>query len=294
LDNAVYYAWDSIKSTFWEGFDAIQAGNGWDWVKGKFSETWNNIKSNLSASDIYGNIKQTFSNAWEGVKEAWNNPEEFFSGIWSGIQGAFSNVTGWFKDVFTGAWQGVKDVFSSGGAVFAGIKEGILDTFKTIVNGLIGGINTVIAIPFEGINSALQKIKDISIFGLKPFDWMPIINTPQIPMLAKGAIIDGPTLAVIGEAGRESVIPHRNDARSRSLWEQTGRMAGFSQPSAGGRVITVPVSVDIKVQGVADSDTVARLKAAGDDIAYKVQQAVNAVLPRALAELKRSEVRTSF
>jgi phage-related minor tail protein len=45
-------------------------------------------------------------------------------------------------------------------------------------------------------------------------DYVPIIggmewgfNIPQIPMLAKGGIVSSPTLAVIGEAGPEAVIP---------------------------------------------------------------------------------------
>lgn len=147
---------------------------------------------------------------------------DIFKGMWNGlvaggksaldgIKNVFKSIPTWFKDIFSSAWKAVKNVFSSGGKVFDGIKDGILDGLKGVVNGLIGGINKVIAVPFNGINSALGKIKGISIAGVKPFDWMPTISVPQIPKLAKGGVIDTATLAMIGEAGKEAVVPLENN-----------------------------------------------------------------------------------
>lgn len=50
--------------------------------------------------------------------------------------------------------------------------------------------------------------------GVKPFNGLWSYNplpVPQIPKLAKGGIISQPTQAIIGEAGREAVIPLENN-----------------------------------------------------------------------------------
>lgn len=59
----------------------------------------------------------------------------------------------------------------------------------------------MIKIPFDGINTALKKIKDIKIVGKKPFGFLPEISVPQIPKLANGAVIRGgdPFMAVLGD-----------------------------------------------------------------------------------------------
>ena len=89
----------------------------------------------------------------------------------------------------------------SGGQIFDGIKDGILNGLKSIVNAIIGGINKVIAVPFNGINSALKMIKSVDILGYKPFDWIKTIGVPQIPKLADGGFVKAntPQLAMIGD-----------------------------------------------------------------------------------------------
>jgi hypothetical protein len=91
-------------------------------------------------------------------------------------------------------------------AVFGGIKYWInnvtipaiktmLDVFKTVFNGIASiWNNTVGKISFE-------IPKWVPGLGGKGFDM------PNIPMLANGGIVTGPTLAMIGERGPEMVVP---------------------------------------------------------------------------------------
>lgn len=153
-------------------------------------------------------IAEFFTSAWDTIKNVWSGVTDFFNGIWNGIKSAFGAVTNWFKDTFQKAWEGVKNVFSAGGKVFDGIKDGISSVFKTVVNGIISGINTVIKLPFETVNGALNTLRNLSIAGAKPFGFLPTIPVPQIPKLATGGIATGPTLAMIGEGSEsEAVIP---------------------------------------------------------------------------------------
>lgn len=191
--------WEKIKET---------AGTVIEAVTTFFSDLWKDIKD--GAKKIKDSVVNFFKDAWTGIKNAWSGVKNFFSGIWDGIKGAFGSVADWFKNTFSTAWTAVKNVFSTGGKIFTGIKEGIADTFKTVVNGIISGINTVIAVPFNAINSMLNKIRNVSVAGVKPFSslWSQNpLTVPEIPKLAKGGITNGATLAEIGEAGREAVLP---------------------------------------------------------------------------------------
>lgn len=220
--------WDNIKKTADTAVKAIvkfftdcwtTIKNAWSGVTKFFSNIWTNIKSTFSVvADTIGGF---FSSAWNKVKNTWSGVTGFFSGVWSGIKNAFSNVSDWFKNTFTTAWTNVKNVFSTGGKIFSGIKEGIENTFKTVVNGIISGINTIIATPFNAINGMLNKIRNASFLGVSPFKNMwsqDPLYVPQIPQLAKGGITTGATLAEIGEAGREAVLPlERNTGWMRLL-----------------------------------------------------------------------------
>ena len=191
-----------------------------DWV----IEKWTSIKEGISktTSSIDAAFEQFLANVEEGVAaavdwviEKWAAVKDWFSGLWEkvasgavaawdGIKSAFKSVPEWFQSKFRDAWQKVKDVFSTGGRIWSGIKEGIENTFRTVVNAIIRGMNTIIAVPFNKINSMLNAIRNVSFLGISPFQTMWGVNplpVPQIPMLARGAVIPANRqfLAVLGD-----------------------------------------------------------------------------------------------
>ncbi len=163
-----------------------------------FGKTWESIKKLFSGlcawfdENVSQPISGFFTDAWESIKKGAED-------AWKGVKEAFSSVGRFFSDTFTEAWEKVKEVFSPLGKVFVDIKKGVLDGFKEVVNKLISGINNVVAVPFNGINDALNAIKGINILGAKPFAGIKTISVPQIPMLANGGVITQPTLAMMGE-----------------------------------------------------------------------------------------------
>lgn len=215
-------AWTDIKNFF---------VNLWNSIKDGAVNTWNNIKNVFSVvgnwfyNSVISPVANFFSGMWDKLKSGAKN-------AWDGIKNVFSTVAQFFGDIFSKAWKKVKDVFSTGGKIFDGIKDGIVNAFKAIVNAIISGINRVIAIPFNGINWALNKIRNVSIFGLKPFDWIYTISVPQIPRLAKGGITNGATLAEIGEAGREMVLPLESNTQWMDLLaDKINQRQGRSTPT---------------------------------------------------------------
>ena len=181
--------------------------------------------------------------AWDDFKSYvgsfFDNMKNKASGAVSGIKEAFKVIPEWFRTTFTKAWTNVKNVFSKGGKVFTGIKDGILSGLKSVINALIRGINRVVAIPFNGLNAALNKLKNVKILGHKPFSKLiGNISVPQIPMLAKGGVITSPTIAMMGEyAGAKTnpeivtpqsilreTISSSNDELINALLSATGRI----------------------------------------------------------------------
>ena len=206
--------WNNIKAIFEPVID---------WFKEKFETAWNTIKAIWTVvteffGDIWNGIKETFSSvgdwfsekfetAVNNIKAVFSVIKNFFSGVWDGIKSVFGGVADWFHDVFSKAWQKVKDVFSTGGKIFTGIKDGIVNAFKTVVNGIIRGINKVIKIPFEKINSMLDVIQGIEVLGVEPFKWLSgRLGIPQIPELEKGGIVKNRSF-IAGENGEEAIVP---------------------------------------------------------------------------------------
>ncbi len=190
------------------------------WIVAK----WTSIKEWISktTSSIDAAFEQFLANVEEGVAaavdwviEKWTAVKDWFSGLWEkvssgavaawdGIKSAFKSVPEWFQSKFRDAWQKVKDVFSTGGRIWSGIKEGIESTFRTVVNAIIRGMNTIIAVPFNRINFMLNTIRNAHFLGISPFQNMWGVNplpVPQIPMLARGAVIPANRqfLAVLGD-----------------------------------------------------------------------------------------------
>ena len=244
-----YVDWEStpgdIIEGLWNGIvDALKNAGQWIydniWIpfRDGFKEAFD-IHSPSKRMEEFGGL--IIDGLCNGITGAINKVKQACTDIWNAIKEKFNNVGTWFKDTFSAAWQKVKDIFSSGGKIFDGIKDGIASTFKTIVNGLIGGINKVIAVPFNAINKMLNTIRGIEVLGVSPFKSLWSYNplaVPQIPKLAVGGIVNRPgrgVPAIIGEAGAEAVLPLENNTEWMDILAD----------KIGGNV-TIPIYMDGK------------------------------------------------
>lgn len=210
----------------------------WNGVKEAASTAWEGIKETWRAvtgwfdSTIIQPVKTAFTGAWESLKKG-------ASDAWEGIKSVFKAIPDWFKQKFKDAWQKVKDVFSTGGKIFDGIKEGIVKAFKAVVNAIIRGINKVVAIPFNAINTVLQTLRDISILGVSPFGWISTFNVPQIPELARGGVLKRGQIGLLEGSGAEAVVPLENNPKwikkVAGELQQSMSQVGVAQPRTAER-----------------------------------------------------------
>lgn len=197
----------------------------WDKVKEWGIKAWNGIKSAWSASNqwCYNNIVSPIINhfrnlwntardlgtrAWDGIKNTWQGMSSWYGTLGKRVSEHFSNMWQSIRNGGQSAWQYLQRVFNSGGSFFRDITSSMGNAFKQVLNMAIRGINNIIGIPFRGINSAIRGLKNVSVLGARPFQFLRELNVPQIPYLAKGGVVDSATLAMIGEGRQnEAVIP---------------------------------------------------------------------------------------
>ena len=164
---------DYIAAFFKTIFKAIH-----DYVKFVMSK----IKTVITT--IMGHIKSGISTVLANVKKTWTT-------IWSSMRDVVINI---FKSI----WSGIKGVINS-----------IIGGIEMMANSVIGGLNSMI----NAMNKLSWDIPDWvpKIGGNKFGISIPTIASVSIPRLANGGITTGSTLANIGEAGREAVLPLENN-----------------------------------------------------------------------------------
>lgn len=214
--------WDDIKNACVKAFETIKTTvqNGVEKVKGFFNRIIDFVKNNWQGLLLFivnpfaGAFKLLYDNC-EGFRNTINN-------VLEKIKTAFSNAFNSIKTTISNIWNSILKIFSKGGKIFDGIKDGIANVFKTIVNGIITGINKVISLPFKSVNKMLNKIRNSSFLGVSPFKGLWKENplpVPQIPKLAQGgyAKANNPQLAIIGDNKREGEIV----SPESKIYEQT-------------------------------------------------------------------------
>lgn len=200
IKTAIQVAWEFIKNIFitiatWVNDNVLVP------IMNLLTSVWAWIQNNIIMP-----IKNSFTAAWNTLKTGAAN-------AWEGIKNVFSSVASFFGNIFSTAWQKVRNVFSAGGKIFAGIKDSIASVFTTVVNRIIGGINTVVAVPFNAINKTLNKIRNISFLNISPFKnkWgKNPLKVPKIPLLRTGGSIIGDGEAIMAEAGSPEMITMMN------------------------------------------------------------------------------------
>ena len=104
-------------------------------------------------------------------------------------------------------WEAIKDVFSDVGSFLGGIWNEVADSATSGINWLIKKVESGINFLIQGLNDVGFDLPDALGGGHIGFN----IQRISLPRLAKGGIIDKPTIAQIGEAGTEAVLPLENN-----------------------------------------------------------------------------------
>lgn len=218
-------AWDAIVNIF-------TAIGTW------FGERWAEVTSALA--NIGAWFTDMFQEAWTGLTNIFSKLGTWFSERWNDVTNALSNVSNWFGEMFTNAYNAVTDAFSSIGDFFSGVWDTVQSifvnagqmvgdavggAFQSAVNAVLGTIENVVNGFIGMINGVLDTVR-----GLPGLGWVGSVGYVSLPRLARGGIVDSPTVAMIGEAGKEVVMPLENT----DFLQTMGRIVGGAVVNALG------------------------------------------------------------
>ena len=80
---------------------------------------------------------------------------------------------------------------------------------------------------FNAINDFLWVLRNVSILGLRPFDWISLFSVPQIPELAQGGVLKRGQVGVLEGNGAEAVVPlEKNREWIHAVAQDFGREMG--------------------------------------------------------------------
>ena len=242
--------WDGIVSIFspvaewfagvfqaaWDGIVAIFTGLG-TW----FSARWTEVTTALSNIGTW--FTDMFQKAWNGLTGIFANIGTWFGERWNDVTNALANVATWFGSIFSSAYNAVVNAFSSIGGFFSGVWSTVKSifvnagqavgsavggAFRSAVNAVLGTIENVVngfISMINGVIGMINKIPGVSLGG---------IGYVSLPRLARGGIVDSPTVAMIGEAGKEVVMPLENTGFLQTM----GRIVGGAVVNALGGGLT--------------------------------------------------------
>lgn len=211
----------------------------WDEIKAKAIEVWDSIKEKFNQfKEWLGNVFVTdWSQKFGFLGDIINAYLANIRNVFDSVKRIFGGIIDFIAGVFTGnwkrAWQGVQDIFG-------GIMNGLQAIVKAPLNGVIGLINAAIS----GLNKIQLPSIDIPFFG-EVGGWG--FNIGKIPYLAKGGIIDNPTLAMVGEAGKEAVMPLENNTGWISLLAD--KLASRMPQGGNSSYPSGPLSIILEISG---------------------------------------------
>ena len=183
--NSIADKWAALKTTLSNTVSAIYnlVANKWTELKTTLSNTVSAIRD--SAVNKFKNIESNLSN--------------ITSAIWNSVVGGWQSL----RDTLGSIWQGIRNTASS-------IWGGVRDVIKGVINSIIGLFNSFVRF----WNRVELKFPRINIPFIGPIGgWtIRLPQLPEIPYLQYGGVIARPTLAMLGEAGPEAVVPLRAGA----------------------------------------------------------------------------------
>lgn len=203
-------AWEGVKNVF---------GGAWDVIVGVARFGINLVSTVIGAGMAL--ISMVWGYAWNGIKAG-------FGLVWDGIVAYVKWYLGTLVDVFKGL-----------GSMISGAASGAFDGVK---NAFIGVINYI-----------LRKWNDLS-FSIPGVDVPGVgkvggatIDTPNIPLLARGGTAIGPGLAIVGDNGPELMAMNRG--------------ASIIPLPRGGDGAEGPTIIfeSIEINGMRDADDVVRM-----------------------------------
>jgi hypothetical protein len=231
----------------------------WRATVGAITSAWNAAYGLIAG--VFRGIQSVAMSVWGWIRSNWPLLLGVLTGPFglaialvytfrSQILGALSSLVGAIGGIFSSVVGAITGPFRTAFAIVKGIVDGALGAIRGAVSsvmsfvsfgiGLAKGVYNSFARGWNAVQATMPSV-DTHIPGIGKIGGFTI-GLPDLPMLARGAYLRVPTLAVVGEAGGEYVLP---EARLAALVASAGG-------GRGGATVTIEKvelkeSVDVEV-----------------------------------------------
>jgi hypothetical protein len=221
------------------------------YVTTPISNAWTSLITLLTKAA--GTVSTSVSNAWRGITTFFNN-----------------NVVTPIRNAWTSLTEFLPKAMSNLGKNVQGIWTGVVNTIK-------GALRNVLQFIANAVNSVGAQVNRlIGAFNRLPGPNIPLVPTLSVPAFAEGGVVNGPTLAMVGEGGEaEYIIPASKMAAASANYLNGARGGAVIQKAptdrasaAGGNTqVNITTGPVVEMNGeryatIADLQSVARQTAA--------------------------------
>lgn len=210
---------------------------------GDWEKAWNGISEFVNGvwKSIESLIKTVISAIWTVISTKLKIIEAGWNSVWkvintvtkttiNAIKTTISNVMNTISSKWKNSWLGMK---TSSSTIFNATWTNI----KKVINSIIGGVEKMANAVVKGINAVITALNNLH-FTMP--DWLgggsfgfnlTTLPSVSIPRLANGGITTGSTLANIGEAGKEAVLPLERNTEWMDTFAEVlaGKIGGAGQ-----------------------------------------------------------------
>jgi hypothetical protein len=215
----------------------------------------------MAAWNRFAWFRDGIMNGLKGLAQAWSGiftmikgivtgdgklVEEGFKTMWAGILKAMSAAFGLIKNiaVTTFLWL-VEQVLALPGRLL----NGALAIGRAIGNGIASAVRSILTGMFNWIADRINGAVDAINFLIRAFNSIPgvpdIGTINRVPRFAQGGYVTAPTLGLVGEAGREYIVPESKAAgfANNIMAGRRGAAAIPSGSSSSGGGGTVSINI---------------------------------------------------
>lgn len=159
------------------------------------------------------------------------------------LAGLITFITGVFTGDWEKAWEGIKTVFK-------GVWDGMKGIARLAANVVIDLVNGFVSIVYDGLVALIKRINKIASKAMKFVGLdilIPIPDKPaKFPHFAKGGVVTGPTVGLIGEGKYdEAVIPLGDSPQMNEMIQKIIDALHDSPDGAGGGDAVFNITVEL-------------------------------------------------
>jgi hypothetical protein len=170
---------------------------------------------------IFEFLKQPFEQGWQWIQQNFITP----------LQSAFQQSVQFIKNAWAGMQEIISSPFTAALNIVKGALNGIMAAIEGGINGAVGAINALIA--------AANRVPGVNI---------PTVSPVALPRFAEGGVVNGPTVAMVGEGGEpEYIVPQSKAAGFAANW-MAGRRGAAAIPRFAEGGVVMPSTAQVSIQ----------------------------------------------